>query len=118
MNGAALMYRIPGKLQPVFFGGNGFTPGVSKGFGNVYTLTGLLCLVDDDYGTVFPYYTTYFFVNHDAELGLKLGAHRKMVTYYTMFISGGGFITVTPLVVSWDRRSVSRVSHASRTVPP
>lgn len=96
-NGAALLYRSAGQLSPVFFGGNGQTPGAAAGFGNVYTLDRTK-LSDDDYGQINGYWTTYFFVNHEAEMALQLGAHRKMLSYLTAFISGVGDVTITPLI--------------------
>jgi hypothetical protein len=97
MNGAALMYRQAGQLSAVLFCGNGQAPGAANGFGNVYTLDDTK-LTDDDYGQIFPYYTTYFFVNHEAEMALQLGAHRKMLAYLTAQVSGVGTVTITPLI--------------------
>jgi hypothetical protein len=106
MNGASLMYRQPGKLSVVFFGGNGQVPGVAPGYGNVYTLSSLK-LSDDDYGEMFPSYTTYFFVSRDQESQLSymdakgqrmpLGGGRKMISYVTAYISGVGSIVLTYL---------------------
>lgn len=97
MNGAALMYRQPGELSLVLFGGNGMALGSGVGFGNIYTLTNNLTR-DDDYGTVVPYYVTYFFVNHGQEAALQLGAHRKMVSYMTAFAYGVGYVTISALI--------------------
>lgn len=80
----------------VFLGGNGQAIGSGTGFGNVYTLS-FNSLSDDDYGTIVPYYVTYFFVNHGQEIALQLGAHRKMVSYFTAFIAGVGFVTIIGL---------------------
>ena len=67
MNGAALMYRAPGQIQPVFFAGNGQPLGTANGFANVYTLNSAM-LTDDDFGQINPYYLTYAFgVTHDQE---------------------------------------------------
>ncbi|MGH9343305.1 MAG: hypothetical protein ACRD19_06035 [Terriglobia bacterium] len=96
MNGAARMYRAAGKLSTVFFAGNGQTPGVAAGHGNVYTLSAAK-LTDDDYGQIGSYWTTYFFVNHEQEMMLQLGAHRKMLAYLMAFVSGVGTVTITPL---------------------
>lgn len=96
MNGAALMYRYSGKLSTVFFAGNGETPSAAGGHGNVYTLDAAK-LTDDDYGQIDPYYVPYFFVNHEQEMALGLGAHRKMLAYLMAFISGVGTVTITPL---------------------
>lgn len=94
INGAALMYRAPGVLSVVFFGGNGQAPGAAAGFGNAYSLDPTK-LTDDDYGQIVPYYTTYFFVGHDNERMLKLDSHRKMLAYLTAAIRGTGTLTIT-----------------------
>ena len=99
MNGAALVYRQPGQLLVVMFGGNGQYPGSVAGTGNVY----ILCpnqLTDDDFGQMSPYYTTYFFPSHDQEQGMGLGGQRKQLQYFQFLVSGVGNITVTPLVNS------------------
>jgi hypothetical protein len=57
-------------------------------------------LTDDDLGQIHPYYTTYAFLNHEAEVALGTGVHRKLYRYLTMFASGLGLLTVTPLVDS------------------
>jgi len=91
MNGAAMMYRAPGQLSPVFLGGS---------FQNVYTLNPAK-FTDDDYGLIAPYYTTYFFVNAIQESGLRnekgepLGAYRKILAYLTAFVAGVGNVTIT-----------------------
>lgn len=97
MNGGALMYREVGRLSTTLFCGNGQYPGTDAGFGNAYTLDPAK-LTDDDYGQIYPYYITYFFVNHEAEMALQLGAHRKMLSYLMAQVSGVGNITITPLV--------------------
>ena len=93
--GAALMYRQAGLIQPVFFGANG----------NFYILNAAQ-LHDDDYGQIFPYYFTYGFVTHDAEMALTsqdatgermpLGSGRKLLAYLKAFIAGTGVMTITP----------------------
>lgn len=65
-------------------------------FGNVYFLDPNK-FTDDDYGQFFPYYTTYFFVNHEMEQALPLGAHRKLYDKFTAFITGVGLVQITPL---------------------
>jgi hypothetical protein len=98
--GAALMYRQAGALSPVFFNGNGSALGFFAGYGNVYTLNAAK-FSDDDYGQIFPYYTTYFFVNHDQEQGLtciaadgktkvQLGGGRKLLAFVSAFITSNG----------------------------
>jgi hypothetical protein len=101
--GAALMYRQPGKLEPIFYFG-----------GNVYALRADL-LTDDDLGLIVPYYTTYFFVTHDAEMGLMyqdasgerqpLGSGRKLLAYLKAYVAaqdaqapGTCQIVITPFV--------------------
>ena len=97
LNGAALMYRSTDpRLSAVFFSGTGNAGGV-LGNGNVYTLDATK-LTDDDYGQISPYYVTYFFVNHDQEMALQLGGHRKMLAYLAAYVSGFGVVTITPLV--------------------
>lgn len=101
--GAALMYRQAGKVEPIFWFG-----------GNVYRLDADL-LTDDDLGLIVPYYTTYFFVTHDAEMGLTyvdatgerqpLGSGRKLLAYLKAYIAaqdaqapGTCQIVITPFV--------------------
>jgi hypothetical protein len=95
-NGAARVYRQDGTLTLVLFGGNGQTPGAAAGFGNIYTLSPGL-FTDQDYGQIFPYYTTYFFVDPEKAAALQLPVGRLMLSYMTMFISGLGTVTPTPL---------------------
>lgn len=80
MNGAALMYRNASEATPVFFGGS---------FGNAYTLNASK-YTDDDYGQIYPYYVTYYFVDHEAEVALQLGCHRKTLAYYQSAMLGVG----------------------------
>lgn len=94
-NGGVLMYREDGVLSPVFLGGNGFTPGALTGYGNVYTLSASK-LTDDNYGQIFPTYTTYFFLTDEQEQQYKLGGGRKLLAYVTAFISGVGIVQITP----------------------
>ncbi len=101
--GGALMYRQAGKIEPVFFLG-----------GNVYALRADL-LTDDDLGQIFPYYTTYFFVTHDAEGALTyvdatlerqpLGSGRKLLAYLKVYLAaqnaqapGTCQMTITPFI--------------------
>ena len=104
-NGAALMYRAAGVLSPVLFSGwISSSPGVYAGTGNVYTLDPAM-LTDDDYGQIFPIYTTYFFVTHDQEQALAwhdgqgkphpLGAGRKLLQYLAAYASGTGNLGIT-----------------------
>ena len=66
-------------------------------FGNVYTLNSSL-FTDDDYGQIFPYYTTFAFINHDLEIALGVGAHRKTLIYFATQVVGIGNITITALI--------------------
>lgn len=95
INGAALMYRAPGKLSVVLFNGNGLVPGIAAGTGNIYTLDPAL-LTDDNYGQISPYYVTYPFVSNEQEVALKLGGGLKILAYFTAYMSGVGNITITP----------------------
>ena len=70
-----------------------------QSFGNVYTFSNMK-FTDDDYGRMFPSYTTYFFVNHDTEQQLQLGG--KLHLYggqfkLAIFVTGIGFLVITPL---------------------
>jgi len=81
------------------------------GFGQLYSLD-FSQFTDDDYGVIASYYTTYFHWNHEMEQSIPLlGLHRKIYTYLSIFITGVGNLTITPLVDSLDnpwqpRRSV------------
>src|SRR5215472_4746825 len=93
MNGASRMYRdSTGKLTTVFLGGNGQAPGAAAGFGNIYTLSPTK-LTDDDYGQLFPFYTTFFGPDFEKAQALQLTALRKLLAYGTPLISGVGTVT-------------------------
>ena len=96
INGAARMVQSSGKLTTVFFGGNGQIPGAVAGYGNVYTLNPTL-LTDADYGQVYPYYVTHFFVDTEKAQALQLTAGRLILAYLTAYVSGTGNITATYL---------------------
>jgi hypothetical protein len=90
----------PGNDSEMFFcGGNGQALGSGTGHGNIYYLDSAK-LTDDDYGEIFPYYTTYFFIGHDLEQQIGTGCHRKLFDYLSMFVAGVGRIQVTPLADS------------------
>src|SRR5215469_367828 len=101
MNGAARMYRSSGKLTTVFLGGNGQAPGAAAGFGNIYTLSPTK-LTDDDYGQLFPFYTTFFGPDFEKAQALQLTALRKLLAYGTPFVSGVGNMTYTVLCDAID----------------
>lgn len=82
VNGAALMFREAGALTPVFFAG------IKSG--NVYILNPNY-FTDDDFGQVYPYYTTYGMPDRDTEKQEKLGGGMKMVSYTQSLINGIGY---------------------------
>jgi hypothetical protein len=83
--------------QMFFCGGNGQALGSGTGYGNVYYLDDAK-LTDDNYGEIFPYYITYFFIGSELEQAIGSGCHRKLFQYLSMFVSGVGRIQVTPLI--------------------
>jgi hypothetical protein len=94
-NCADILIR-PGNDKSMTFAG-----GTRNGeaYGNLYKLNDQK-YTDDDYGQMFPYYTTYGFVNHEQEQMLNLGTDRKLIRKYCAFVTGIGYITITPLVDS------------------
>lgn len=87
---------IPGVgVQFSIGAGNGEAPGVSSGFADCYWFNPAK-FTDDDYGQITPYYTTYFFINHELEQALQVGAHRKLYKRYAIFIQGLGYVTISP----------------------
>ena len=80
-------------------GGNGEAPGLSSGFANSYWFDSTL-LTDQDYGQVFPYYDTYFFINHQAEQSMGVGLHRKLYKRYAAYVTGVGQFQLTPFANS------------------
>lgn len=117
INGAALMFREGGYLEPVFFGGNGLTPNSSPiaAFGNVYTLDPNL-LADDDYGVIGSYYTTSPFPDADLAQALGIGGGLKMCSYAYGLISGTGTLAITVLFNLLSK--VWRIAYASTTQAP
>lgn len=90
--------EVPGKGAQFSIGtGVGIDPSISPdlGFSQCYWLDQSY-LTDDDYGIIVPYYTTYFFVNHELEQQINVGAHRKLYKRYYCYISGTGSLQVTP----------------------
>lgn len=91
----------PGNARSLFFAS---APNASAtSFNNIYSLSPTK-LTDDDYGAIGgangPYYTTYFFTDHEQEAQLGLGADRKLVKSIHAYITGVGMVTITPLVNS------------------
>jgi hypothetical protein len=82
-------------LQFCVGSGNGQTPGLASGFATSYWFD-LNKYTDDDYGQVSPYYTTYFFINHEMEMNMQVGAHRKLYKRYAAYITGVGRFQLTP----------------------
>ncbi|MGA2443279.1 MAG: hypothetical protein ABSH08_20195, partial [Tepidisphaeraceae bacterium] len=65
------------------------------GYGNAYWFDPTY-LTDDDYGQMAPYYTTYFFINHEMEQQLPTGSHRKLYDKIAVLVSGVGYLQITP----------------------
>jgi hypothetical protein len=83
-------------------GGTGMYPGsggLLNGYNNSYWFDPTK-LTDDDYGQMAPYYVTYFFVNHEMEMQIQVGAHRKLFKRYAAFITGTGQFKLTPYAAS------------------
>jgi len=115
-NSASLMYRQAGVLSLVLGGGNGKTPNLAHGFGNLYTLDSNTT-TDDDYGQINSFYTTYFFPMAGAEAQLQLGSHQKQLAYLMAYVQWEGTMTITPLIENlnnpWPivcQRTVSQVN--------
>jgi len=86
-----------GERQLCLGGGNGQSPGAAAGYGGLYWLDPAK-YTDDDYGRIFPYYTTYFFLNHEKEQEMGVGVHRKLYDYATAFVEEIGTVQLVPLV--------------------
>jgi hypothetical protein len=84
-NCAARMYRAAGALSLVLGGGNGLTPGSAAGYGDVYTLNPAK-FTDDDFGQIYPYYTTYFFIDPEKAMALQLKGQRLLLAYLMAYI--------------------------------
>jgi len=70
------------------------------GFGQLYSLD-FAKFSDDGYGVISSYYTTYFHWNHEMEQGVPLlGLHRKLYAYLSIYVTGIGNLSITPLVDS------------------
>lgn len=93
----AVLARAGGIDQ--FCVGSGNTSFSAGAFGNVYIFDPTK-FTDDDYGQMFPSYTTYFFLNHDMETQMQLGGKRKFFggqLPLSTFITGTGQLQITPL---------------------
>jgi hypothetical protein len=95
-NCADILVRPGNDKQMTFAGG---TNAEGNAFGNLYSLSSAK-FTDDDYGQMFPYYTTFFFVNHELEQVFNLGSHRKLMKKVSGFITGVGYVSLIPLVNS------------------
>ena len=93
--------------------GNIWQMQVSMSYGNLYYFDSAK-LTDDDLGQIFPYYQTYFFVNHEMEQALQVGSHRKVYRKVCAFVTGVGYAYLTPLVDSrynlWPSTSMRQLS--------
>ena len=117
MNGAALMYHGAGALSLTFFGGNAQGPGIAAGHGNVYVLNAAK-YTDDDYGQIYPYYTTYFFVTPDQAQMFHLSAGQNQVAYLLAFASGVGNLVITPLINNLSTAWPLTCTRALSAAPP
>ena len=73
--------------------------GGNVAYGNVYSLDQGL-FTDDDYGQMFPRYTSYALPDRDQEQQLQLGGHMKLVSYTHSFVTGIGNLTISILYES------------------
>jgi len=83
----------PGNVKDLFFAG-GSRNGAA--YGNVYSLDSAT-LTDDDYGQIFPYYTTYAFTDHDQEQALGIGSDLHLYKHIHAFVTGIGQVMITPI---------------------
>ena len=99
LNGAALMFRAAGSLQPVFFNGNGTAINTLAASGQVFTLSSTQ-YTDDVYGQIYPYWVTSFLPGEEQEQAKELGGFRKLLTYLTAYVSSpvNCTLTITPYV--------------------
>jgi hypothetical protein len=100
LNGAALMSRGAGDLQPVFFGGNGtmLNTGI-PGTGQAYTLNPAK-YTDDDFGRLYPYYVTFMMPGDEKEEAKELAGFRKLLVFLMAYVSTPvrSILTATPYV--------------------
>jgi hypothetical protein len=99
-----------------FCGGNGQALGSGTGYGNVYYLDDAK-LTDDDYGEIFPFYTTYFFIAAELAQAIGSGVHRKLFQYLSLFVGGVGRIQITPLIDALSNNWPSTPAYTLSTNP-
>ena len=87
----------PGNDKEMTFAGG--TNAAGTAFGNLYILDSQQ-YTDDDYGQIFPYYNTFFFVNHELEQVFNTGSHRKLLRKICGYITGIGYVLIIPFVDS------------------
>ncbi len=98
LNGAALMSRGVGDLQPVFFGGNGYKLDIGvPGTGQAYSLNPAK-YTDDNFGRLYPYYITFMMPGDEMEQAKEVAGFRKMLVFLMAYISAPvkSMLTVTP----------------------
>lgn len=95
-NDIEILVRPQNQRQLCFAGGKN---AAGAAFGNLYTLDPTK-LTDDDYGAIAPYYTTYFFTDHEQEQALAIGSDMHLVKHIHAFIAGVGLVYITPIVDS------------------
>lgn len=98
-NDIDILERPGNELNLFFAGGDGQALGTKTGFGNIYSLDPAK-LSDDDYGAIAPFYTTYFFTDHDQEQALGIGSDMHLVKRIHAFITGLGLVMIVPIVNS------------------
>lgn len=84
-----LIYRPNEVVAEVSFGGG--PAGANSYLLNPFKYT------DDDFGQIFSYYTSFFFITQDMEQSYKLGSHRHLYQYLAFTITGVGYFNATPL---------------------
>jgi len=98
-SGELIERQDPSGVQFTIGCGNGVTPGSEPSFGEIYQFNSSK-YTDDDYGHIPARYTTYFFINHEAEIALGVGSHMKLFPYFSAYVTGLGNLMVTPLASS------------------
>ncbi len=117
LNGAALMPRGAGDLEPVFFTGNGTTLNTAVlGYGQCYTLNPAK-FTDDNYGQLSPYYVTFMMPGDEMEQAKEIAGYRKLLVYLMAYISVPvvSKLTVTPYA---DQLTTPWPTVTTRTLSP